>query len=414
MTGRLKSEWMRHRLTGWALLDQALVSGANFSNGILLARTLGPERYGRFVLETLIILFVQGMFMGFITGPMMVMAPEHEGDSLASYTSELLGLAAVTAFVCTAGAVAAHIFMPGAQHGSPAAAFGAAALAFILQDFIRRYRFATGSPRTSFTLDAVAYLGFLGAVGGMAAAGIEITVPRVFAAQAATFTLSMCLPGALPVAQAPRFRGETVRRYWREGRWLVGSQMLNWSSYNLITIGAGWIGGAAVAGTIKIAQNVAGLLNPVMQAIENIVPTEASRTLLAEGNSGLRRYIRTALLVIGAVYTVILGVIVVFRQQIVGIVYGARYLDAANLILWFSFGTLVLSMSCVVNAGLRATNTSRGVFAGLLASSVCVIGLGYWAYTGYGLNGAGAVFLLASLSQIAVSGTYFRSVSRDG
>lgn len=414
MTGRLKDEWTRHRSAGWALFDQALVSGVNFTNGILLARTLGPDRYGRFVLETLIILFVQGMFMGFVTGPMMVIATEHTGESLRKYTSEVFGLALLTSIVCVAGAVTAHTFIPGTGHGSSAAAFGAAALAFILQDFVRRYRFATASPRTSFALDAVAYLGFLGAIAVMALTGTEITVPRVFLAQAGAFLLALAVPGALPRKVVPKLQAESVRRHWKEGRWLTGSQILNWSSFNLITVGAGWIGGAAAAGMLKIAQNVAGLLNPVFQAIENIVPTEASRRLLAHGNAGLRIYIRNALLLIAAVYTVLLGVIALFRTEIVGIVYGTKYLGAASLILWFSFGMLMLSLSNVTNAGLRAANSSRGVFAGLLASTACVLGLGYWAYLRYGLDGAGAIFLLASVAQLGVTSVYFRSVSRDG
>ena len=40
----------RHSHINWALLDQTMVSGINFLTGILLARYLGIEEFGRFTL----------------------------------------------------------------------------------------------------------------------------------------------------------------------------------------------------------------------------------------------------------------------------------------------------------------------------------------------------------------------------
>ncbi len=51
----------RYRHVNWALADQVMVSGVNFLTGILLARGLGIEEFGRFTLAWMVVLFVAGM-----------------------------------------------------------------------------------------------------------------------------------------------------------------------------------------------------------------------------------------------------------------------------------------------------------------------------------------------------------------
>src|SRR3546814_9068091 len=48
----------RHRNANWVLADQSVVSGTNFITGVLLARFLGPEIFGLFVLLQAVILYV--------------------------------------------------------------------------------------------------------------------------------------------------------------------------------------------------------------------------------------------------------------------------------------------------------------------------------------------------------------------
>ena len=50
MIARATRQLGRYRHINWALADQGVVSGINFLTGIMLARFLGLEEFGRFTL----------------------------------------------------------------------------------------------------------------------------------------------------------------------------------------------------------------------------------------------------------------------------------------------------------------------------------------------------------------------------
>ena len=74
--GKLGSLISRHRHANWAFLDQSVVSGSNFIIGILLARFLGPEAFGVFVLLQSVMLYVNSFQGALIFQPMMSAAPQ--------------------------------------------------------------------------------------------------------------------------------------------------------------------------------------------------------------------------------------------------------------------------------------------------------------------------------------------------
>src|SRR5690606_29672496 len=65
-----------HRNAKWAFADQAIVSGNNFLTGILLARFMGPEVFGIFVVMQSILLYANSFQGALIFQPMMSAAPQ--------------------------------------------------------------------------------------------------------------------------------------------------------------------------------------------------------------------------------------------------------------------------------------------------------------------------------------------------
>ena len=66
----------RHSHVNWALADQAMVSGVYFLTGILLARYLGLEEFGRFTLAWMAVLFANSIQHAMIIAPMMSIGPK--------------------------------------------------------------------------------------------------------------------------------------------------------------------------------------------------------------------------------------------------------------------------------------------------------------------------------------------------
>ena len=82
--------WTRYSQVNWALVDQAFVSGCNFLTGILLARYLGIEEFGSYVLAWIFVDCLAAIALaGFIqivadpeTGRMMIEPPPRNVTAL--------------------------------------------------------------------------------------------------------------------------------------------------------------------------------------------------------------------------------------------------------------------------------------------------------------------------------------------
>jgi len=72
-----KPRWFHWAKQGiWAIIDQALFSGANFIVNILLARWLSQEQYGAFAVALSIFYLLAGFHTAVLTEPMMVFGLE--------------------------------------------------------------------------------------------------------------------------------------------------------------------------------------------------------------------------------------------------------------------------------------------------------------------------------------------------
>ena len=71
-------------------IDQGMVSGVNFITGLLLARYLGVEGYGQFVLVNAIVLFFSGIQIALVVSSMMVKAPSLDNNERAIYLNSVV------------------------------------------------------------------------------------------------------------------------------------------------------------------------------------------------------------------------------------------------------------------------------------------------------------------------------------
>ena len=80
----------RYSHVNWALGDQAMISGANVLTGILLARYLGLEEFGRFTLAWMAVLFVNSLQHAMIIAPMMSIGPKQNPDEEPAYMGAVM------------------------------------------------------------------------------------------------------------------------------------------------------------------------------------------------------------------------------------------------------------------------------------------------------------------------------------
>ena len=142
-----------------AVADQALVSGANFATGFLMARFCTKEEFGGYVLAFSVMLFLNGLQAALITGPMMVLGAAREGDDFRRYVTALGAAQLATGAALTGiafAAVGVMFLLPSAE-GLRGAFLGMAAALFFVQtqEFVRRVLFTRLEPARAFVNDCV-------------------------------------------------------------------------------------------------------------------------------------------------------------------------------------------------------------------------------------------------------------------
>ncbi len=338
---RLLSLINRHRHANWALTDQAVVSGSNFVTGVLLARVLGPEAFGMFVLMQALMLYVNSFQGALIFQPMMSAAPQLEGADRDHYLQGVFALQIVLSgflgIAVSVVALFAHVFGLEKLVGLDTAAIAAlvaALLAFQLQDWQRRYYFVQENARAAFANDIISYGGQVLLLTAATLNG-KLTIASAFWVIAATSFLAFAV-GFISSRMTPVFSHAraVLREGWRTGRDYLMAWQLQWlGTQGVLLLGATAVG-AQAAGGVRAAQNIIGPINILFQAMENVVPVVAARRFAQHGLAALDRYILRITLAGSALLLPILLALTVLSGPLTHLLYGDRYAGSAVLVIW--------------------------------------------------------------------------------
>lgn len=337
----------------WVLIDQAVVSGGNFLIGVLLARFLGPESFGAYVLLQAVMLYLNSFQGALIFQPMLSAAPQLSGDERKRYLQGVFALQLVlatllacivllfgllTAFL--AGLIPVLAFMKQAG-AAPLLALASAVLAFQLQDWQRRYCFVMENSRGALVQDALNYgiqvalftfaglHGFLGVTEAFWIVALGSTVAFLMRWS------SNCLHPKFEHARA------VLRASWRSGRdYLVAWQFQWMGGQGVLVVGAGMVG-AEAAGGVRAAQNIVGPVNILFQAMENVVPIAAARRYASDGLTGLSAYLWRITSWGSAALLPVLLALSLWSETLTRLLYGEVYVAFSVLVIWHAASVLL-------------------------------------------------------------------------
>lgn len=376
----------------WALADQGMVSGVNFATGIMLARFLGLEEFGRFTLAWMAVLFVNSIQHALIISPMMSFGPKQDPGEQPTYyaavaTQQLAFGAATLALMLGAAAVAAAI-VPHWNIGELALPLACAAIAFQVQNFLRRYFFTHGRGGMAFAIDALRYGGQFAFLFWLfeSTAMDSATTLWVIAAMAAIAAL-VFLPACERMTWCPAAIRATTKRHWHFGKWLTAAELLQWTSCQLFFIVAGGMLGAAAVGALRAAQNLMGFVHILFMGLENIVPTAAARHFHIGGAQRLRTYLLRVTIYGELATGAVAAVMFVAPDFWLELAFGEEYDGYGYLLQWWAVTYFMIFLILPLTAGIRATDHTRTTFVAYLAvtafSTVAVYPLIFM----FGLNG---------------------------
>ncbi|MEE8274897.1 MAG: MATE family efflux transporter [Alphaproteobacteria bacterium] len=398
----------RHSHVNWALADQALVSGTNFLTGILLARFLGLEEFGRFTLAWMAVQFVNSIQFALVSAPMMTIGPKQSaGDTPAYYGAvvvQQVAFAALSFAVLWAGAQASIAAFPGWRAAGLALPLACALLAFQMQDFLRRYFFTRGRAAAAFANDALRYLAQLAAlVVIFAAVGLDArgALWVIAACAAAATALGFATMG--PLAWRRGTLATVTARHWNFARWLTASAAMHWLAGNLFIIAAGAFLGAASVGALRAAQNLMGITHILFQGLENVVPRRAAQRFHEDGKAALVRYLRSVasmnLLATAAVAFAAAAAPVFWLE----LLYGAQFVEFGPVVQWYALIYVVIALTLPLRVGLRTLEDTKPIFVSNLCSLGFSVLVCYWFVNMFGVFGAlYGTFIMYAITQLVL------------
>jgi O-antigen/teichoic acid export membrane protein len=358
-----------------ALGDQALVSGANFATSVILARVLGVREYGVLALAWVAVLFVNSLQYAFIVSPMVSVGPKQEPAERPLYYGSVLAqeiMFAVVSAVALGIAVrlsTAH-FPQWNVHGLEWP-LSCTALAYLMQDFVRRYLFSVRKSQLALASDAISYLTQLPIISFMshdAHFSSQAALWVIAATSLAGFATGCCWFESVQL----RFSAlkKVFVRHWKISRWLAPSALMQWSSGNLFVIAAPIYYGAAAAGILRAVQNIVGVAHIWFLGLDNVVPAEAARLMHSQGLEASFNYIKQVVRRWGTI-TLIFVLVVAARPEFwLRLVYGMKYAGYGYVLQLYAAVYLLVFFAGPLRASLQALEYTTPMFWSYSAMTV--------------------------------------------
>jgi O-antigen/teichoic acid export membrane protein len=411
------------RKTQLVLFDQAIVSGANFVIGLVLARFLGPAGYGQFVLTYNIILFIAGIQAALIIAPMMVnsgMLPaEQRSPYLRTVMLQQILFCSFLAIVIFAAVKILNPLFP--QWGLDALLWALifSTVTVLSQDFFRRYFFANNHASAAALYDAVTHGGkfvLLAGLGFAAQLNVTNALWIVGGASALGVILAVFTSGLrnnMPTVDSAKL-SQVTHRHWTFGKWLLAESLVYWCGSQLVIYVAGQVVSTSLVGAMSAAANVVGMVNILFLALENLVPTRAAAIYAKGGKVSLTRYLKRIAFIGGGTILAIVIVASIWSEYWLKLFYGSAYAGYGWMIVWWSGYYLMSFLQRPLSIGLRILGNTRDLFYASLSGALVATCLSYPIIRMAGAVGAMiAVCLVHACTLIVLTLRFRHSLQRS-
>jgi O-antigen/teichoic acid export membrane protein len=377
---RIRSGFLRQFLGRemWALTDQAVISATNFLTSVMLLRFMGLREFGVFTLAWMSVLFVNSLQTALIVAPMMSIGPKQEEKDRPSYFGavvfqELVLVSCCFVLVFVAIKVSGSFF-PHKNLLHLAFPLAVSAFAYQMQDFVRRYFFATRQNRRALADDVLSYLTQLPILFLLHHAGHLNSVIALWT-MAGTSILGLALGWFW--MEPLEFSWEWIKsislRHWRVSRWLTGSALLVWTSSNVFLLSAPVYYGAAAAGVLKASQNLMGVTHVWFQGLDNIVPVETARRLRQGGVPSMLAYTRSILMKWGGLTLLFAIVMAAAPGFWLRLIYSPEMAQYGYILRLFALLYVIIFLGGPLRAGLQALEFTAPIFWSYLAMTVLAV-----------------------------------------
>lgn len=396
----------------WALTDQAVVSATNFLTSVMLARFMGLREFGVFALAWMSVLFVNSLQTALIVAPMMSIGPKQESKNKPQYFGAVVFQELVLVFFCfilvfIALTISGNYFHHADLH-LLALPLAFSAFAYQMQDFVRRYFFATRQGNRALADDAISYLTQLPILFGLYKAG-HLNSATALWAMAGTSILGLVV-GWLwmePLEFNWQWIKTISQRHWQISRWLSASALLQWTSGNLFIIAAPVFYGAAAAGVLKASQNLMGVTHVWFQGLDNVVPAETACRLHEGGVHSMLAYTKFILFKWGGLTLLFASIIAAAPGFWLRLIYGPEMVQYGYILRLYALLYVIVFIGGPLRAALQALEFTVPIFWSYLAMTALAVVFAFPMAKRLGISGSllgliGAQILFQSIVGVSL------------
>lgn len=381
-----------------SVLDQAIISAANFGTTVIIGRWIGASDLGIYVLIFTVLTFCVAIAESLVSTPMTALIqklphgdrPEYLGI-VVLFHSGIIVVVALSAGLVLIGS----IFFP----FLPLAVIVLAAFWIILvltRELARRYSMAIFRPLKAVFLDALAASIHLGALAAIALLGLS-SLPTVFAIACAAHGIGLIVWW---LVSGPRINFGLVET----GKYLGIHLRLGSANLAALSTFLGqifiipWllviIGTPAQVGQFAACHALVMLTNPLTQGFANAAMPKAALGFAQSSRTAFRAYIGATTWQLTYLMLPLVLLLLVFGGQAMLILYGADFRDLHGTVAILALSSLVRSAAMAPYVALWAMDKSlTNAIINILGIAV-TSGLAIALFDPLGIFGA-AIALLA-------------------
>ena len=404
ITGLVRGPWLRRVL--YAATDQGSFAGANFVVNVLLARWLAPEGYGAYTVAYTLFLLVGVVHAGMLAEPMLVFGSGRFASRFGAYLRVVLAghLRFSLAAGVLLGALAVAAWASGqVVLGHALAVFAVGQSAILFQWAMRSACYTQHRSRVAATAGLIYAGTMIASVWGLKATGWLNEVTGIALMSAASLVAGLFIMWRLGIpwrrVHDPALAQEARERHRQYGGWAVGTGVLEWFHGFLPFLLLPLWAGLGETGALRALFN---LVLPILHLFRGFAGLLVPAFVQATASGSARRLVRSIGLGLGGATVVFAALVFVFGPEALHLLYDGQYDGYAHLLWMVAVLPLVLVVSNVGQAVLRAQERPEAVFAARSAAAGVAATLGAASTFVFGVAGALASDLVSATAEAAV------------
>lgn len=368
--------------------DQAVVSASAFLTNIIVARALGISNYGQFSAIVLIQLFLMSLQQAGSSGIYQVMLARFDAATQQRYTGGLFYLQLTIYLSLSLIGLLLFWLMPAVVRGYEQVFFAAVCGTglYLLQDFLRKVLLTQRKEAKALGVDIITNFFQLLLLAYLAWNG-RLTLILTCWVISLTFLPSV-ITGIVWIRPG-RWSSGNIRfaldLHKKQSGWMLLSALLQWFAGNFFVVAAGWWLGAAALGALRLAQYIFGLLNVLLQAVENYALPAASR--LCDDAKAFRGFIRNVLLKSFLAMAPVLLLVTIFAKQLLLLSGGPSYAGYVYVMYGLVANYVIIVSGLPIRIALRVKLLNQHYFIGYLIATAFSLLTARWLIGGWALTG---------------------------